>query len=91
MVCWVILLLEEKGPTVVAFLLMRCEVGKEWSICEKLGKKEFVKLAFPIYGDYDIAVLIEARNMRELDDVVSSIRRENPEIVETRTYVGMLK
>ncbi|MEX2737904.1 MAG: Lrp/AsnC ligand binding domain-containing protein [Candidatus Wukongarchaeota archaeon] len=48
-------------------------------------------MSFPIFGDYDIVVLIEARNMRELDDVVSSIRRENPEIVETRTYVGMLK
>lgn len=86
-----ILLPEEKGPTVVAFLLMRCEVGKEWNLCEKLVKKDFVKLAVPIYGTYDIAVLIETTSMRELDEVVSSIRRENPEIVETQTYVGMVK
>ncbi|MEX2721507.1 MAG: Lrp/AsnC ligand binding domain-containing protein [Candidatus Wukongarchaeota archaeon] len=82
---------EEKGPTIVAFLLMRCKVGKEWEIADKIAEKESCKISFPIFGDYDIVVLIEARNMRELDDVVSSIRRENPEIVETRTYVGMLK
>lgn len=86
-----ILLSEKKGPTIAAFLLMRCEVGKEWDICEKLTKKEFVEIAYPVYGDVDIAVLIKAKNMRELDEVVSSIRRENPEIVETKTYVGMLK
>lgn len=60
----------------VALVLINTETGVEETVLEKLKKMKNVKEAFIVYGVYDIIVKVEAKDLEELRDIVSTrIRR----------------
>ncbi|MEM2848706.1 MAG: Lrp/AsnC ligand binding domain-containing protein [Candidatus Bathyarchaeia archaeon] len=60
----------------IALVLINTETGVEEKVLEKLKKMKNVKEAFIVYGVYDIIVEVEAKDLEELRDTIStSIRR----------------
>jgi DNA-binding Lrp family transcriptional regulator len=52
-------------------------IGKEHQALNELRKIPGVKEAHIVTGDYDIMILIEAKSMKQLKDILSwNIRRE---------------
>lgn len=58
-----------------AYLLIVCEVGLERSIEEEIRKVENVTNVDVVYGEYDIIVTVEVNDIKQLDSVVTQIRR----------------
>ncbi|MEM3712690.1 MAG: Lrp/AsnC ligand binding domain-containing protein [Thermoproteota archaeon] len=58
-----------------AYLLIVCEVGLERSIEEAIRKVENVTNVDVVYGEYDIIVTVEVNDIKQLDNVVTQIRR----------------
>ncbi|MBS7611966.1 Lrp/AsnC ligand binding domain-containing protein [Candidatus Bathyarchaeota archaeon] len=60
----------------IALVLINTETGVEEKVLEKLKSIKNVKEAFIVYGVYDIIVKVEADDLEELRDVISTrIRR----------------
>lgn len=58
-----------------AYLLIVCEVGLERSIEEEIRKVGNVTNVDVVYGEYDIIVTVEVNDIKQLDSVVTQIRR----------------
>ncbi|MBO3842879.1 MAG: Lrp/AsnC ligand binding domain-containing protein [Candidatus Brockarchaeota archaeon] len=58
-----------------AYLLIVCEVGLERNIEEAIKGMANVKDVDVVYGEYDLIVKIEVDDIKQLDGVVSEIRR----------------
>ncbi len=58
-----------------AYLLIVCEVGLERDVEEVVGRESNVTDVDVVYGEYDIIVKIEVGDIKQLDGVVSEIRR----------------
>ncbi|MEM1557611.1 MAG: Lrp/AsnC ligand binding domain-containing protein [Thermoproteota archaeon] len=58
-----------------AYLLIVCEVGLERNIEEAIRKVENVTNVDVVYGEYDIIVTVEVNDIKQLDNVVTEIRR----------------
>ncbi|MGB9718295.1 MAG: Lrp/AsnC ligand binding domain-containing protein [Thermoproteota archaeon] len=58
-----------------AYLLIVCEVGLERDVEEVVGRVSNVTDVDVVYGEYDIIVKIEVGDIKQLDGVVSEIRR----------------
>jgi len=58
-----------------AYLLIVCEVGSERDIEEEIRKVENVTNVDVVYGEYDIIVTVEVNDIKQLDSVVTQIRR----------------
>jgi DNA-binding Lrp family transcriptional regulator len=58
-----------------AYLLIVCEVGLERSIEEAIRRVSNVTDVDVVYGEYDLIVKTEVNDIKQLDSVVSEIRR----------------
>jgi DNA-binding Lrp family transcriptional regulator len=60
----------------MAFVLINTEMGSENEILDSLLKIVNVKMAYVVYGVYDVIVLVEAETMDQLKDIITwKIRR----------------
>ena len=60
----------------MAFVLINTEMGSENEILDSLLKIVNVKMAYVVYGVYDVIVLAEAETMDQLKDIITwKIRR----------------
>ncbi|MGP3667849.1 MAG: Lrp/AsnC ligand binding domain-containing protein [Candidatus Bathyarchaeota archaeon] len=71
----------------VIYVLIVCEIGKESEIRSALEKIRGVTEARTVYGEYDVVVRLETQSLRELDEIVTSIRKV-PGIVRTITLIS---
>lgn len=58
-----------------AYLLIVCEVGLEREIEEAIKKVSSVTNVDGVYGEYDIIVTAQVNDIKQLDKVVTEIRR----------------
>jgi len=58
-----------------AYLLIVCEVGFERDIEEAIRRVSNVTDVDVVYGEYDLVVKTEVNDIKQLDSVVSEIRR----------------
>lgn len=71
----------------VAFVLINTETGLEEDVLEKLKKIKNVREASIVYGVYDIVVKVEARDLEELREIVSSRIRRVEGVKSTVTLI----
>ncbi|MBI5967713.1 MAG: Lrp/AsnC ligand binding domain-containing protein [Deltaproteobacteria bacterium] len=72
---------------VSAFVLIRTEADKTRSAFENLAKLKGVKMAHTVTGPFDIILLVEAKNLHELGDVILTKIRGVEGISRTMTCV----
>lgn len=72
---------------VVIYVLVVTEVGKENEIASALGQIKGVTEAKTVYGEFDVVARIEAQNLKEVDEIITSLRKI-PGIIRTVTLIS---
>ena len=72
---------------VVIYVLVVTEVGRENEIAQQLSQLKGVTEAKTVYGEYDIVVRMETQNLKEVDEVITSMRKI-PGIIRTVTLIS---
>lgn len=72
-----------------AFVFVDVAPGKSKAVARAAMKIKGVKLAYPVTGPYDVIVLAEAEDMRDLGDLVISKIQELPGVDQTLTNLVM--
>lgn len=70
-----------------AFVLMNAELGKETQIVSELEKIPNVKEVYPVYGVYDVMMVIESDSMETLRETITSKVRKLDGIKSTLTMI----
>jgi len=70
-----------------AFVLMNAELGKETHIVNELEKIPNVKEVYPVYGVYDVMMVIESDSMETLRETITSKVRKLDGIKSTLTMI----
>ena len=74
---------------VTAFILATTKTGKEKDVLTDLLRITEVKEAYNVYGDYDVFIKAEARDIDNLNDVLIRKIRSLPNIGMTTTMIGL--
>ena len=70
-----------------AFILMNAELGKESSIVDQLKKIPHVIEVHPVYGVYDVLMIIESESMEDLREIITTQIRKLEGIKSTLTMI----
>ena len=70
---------------ITGFVLIKNEPGKEYSILKKLENIIEINEIYPIFGEYDFLVLIRAKNMELIGDLLIKKIRIIDGIIDTIT------
>ncbi len=70
-----------------AFVLMNAELGKENHIVNEIKKIVDVKEVYPVYGVYDVLMIIESDSMEVLRETITSKIRKLDGIKSTLTMI----
>ncbi len=72
---------------VVIYVLVVTEVGRESEVTRELSKIKGVTEAKTVYGEFDVVARIEAENLKEVDEIITSIRKISG-IIRTVTLIS---
>jgi len=72
---------------VTAYILIVTEVGKEYDVVRKLKEMKSTVEVAVVYGEYDAFVKFTVGNLKELDAIVTEIRKI-PGIIRTITLIS---
>jgi DNA-binding Lrp family transcriptional regulator len=72
---------------VTAYILIVTEVGKEYDVVRKLKEMKSTVEVAVVYGEYDAFVKFMVGNLKELDAIVTEIRKI-PGIIRTITLIS---
>ncbi len=70
-----------------AFVLMNAELGQETQIVNELKKIPHVREVYPVYGVYDVLMVIESDSMEELREAITTRVRKLGGIKSTLTMI----
>ena len=68
-----------------AYVLIKCDMGFENIIIEKLVKMSEVKEVRGTFGDFDIFVKLETSSQKDLENVITRKIRKIPNIISTNS------
>ena len=71
----------------IAYVLVQCLIGHEMEVLRDLLEINFVKEGEDTFGYYDILVKIEARSEKQIENVVTKIRKIQNVITTTTLSV----
>ncbi len=74
---------------VTAFILATTKTGKEKDVLTDLLRIDEVKEAYNVYGDYDVLIKAETRDLDSLNEVLIRKIRSLPNIAMTTTMIGL--
>jgi len=72
---------------VSAYILIVTEVGKEYDVVKKLKEMKSTVEVSVVYGEYDAFVKFVVESLKELDTIVTNIRKI-PGIIRTITLIS---
>jgi len=73
--------------SVVVYVLIVVEIGKEHSVAKEIQKLSGVTETLVVYGEFDVVCRIEIKDLSVLDETVTRIRRI-PGIIRTATLIS---
>ncbi len=73
--------------TVKAYILVNVTTGTEDEVCKALVEFDEVEEVATIYGEYDAIIKVAAKDMKDLDDFITSQLRSLPNIFMTSTMI----
>jgi len=71
----------------IAYILVQCLIGREMEVLRSLLEINFVKEGKGTFGYYDILVKIEAPSEKQIENVVTKIRKIKNVITTTTLSV----
>ena len=75
--------------TAKAFVLIETAVGKTKEVVAKISQLEGVKSVDPVTGPYDVIAIVEAENLNNIGDLVTSKIHPVPGISRTVTCLAI--
>jgi len=75
------------SKSVVVYVLIVVEIGKEHSVAKEIQKLSGVTETLVVYGEFDVVCRIEIKDLSVLDETVTRIRRI-PGIIRTATLIS---
>ncbi len=72
---------------VKAYILVNVSTGTEDEVCKTLVELDEVEEVATIYGEYDAIIKVAAKDMKNLDDFITSQLRSLPNIFMTSTMI----
>jgi DNA-binding Lrp family transcriptional regulator len=78
---------EENVLTVVIYLLVVTEIGKEHNVKEALEKIQGITEARTVYGEFDLVARLETPSLKEVDSAVTNMRKVDG-IIRTVTLIS---
>lgn len=73
----------------MAYVLINTDMGSDSIVGDKLKKIEEVKEVYGVYGVYDIVIKLEAENLDELKELISTKIRVMEDVKSTLTMIVM--
>ncbi len=73
--------------TVKAYILVNVSTGTEDEVCKALVEFDEVEEVATIYGEYDAIIKVAAKDMKNLDDFITTQLRSLPNIFMTSTMI----
>ena len=73
--------------TVKAYILVNVSTGTEDEVSKTLVEFDEVEEVATIYGEYDAIIKVAAKDMKDLDDFITSQLRSLPNIFMTSTMI----
>ena len=73
--------------TIKAYILVNVSTGTEDEVCKALVEFNEVMEVATIYGEYDAIIKVEAKDMNNLDDFITTKLRSIPNIFMTSTMI----
>ena len=73
--------------TIKAYILVNVSTGTEDEVCKALVEFNEVEEVATIYGEYDAIIKVEAKDMNNLDDFITTKLRSIPNIFMTSTMI----
>ncbi len=73
----------------VGFVLIKVEPGHEFWVYRKLSDVTSVKEVYPLFGEYDFIVKIDAENFKIIGNILSNNIRTIAGIKDTETLAEM--
>lgn len=73
--------------TVKAYILVNVSTGTEDEVSKALVEFDEVEEVATIYGEYDAIIKVAAKDMKKLDDFITSQLRSLPNIFMTSTML----
>lgn len=80
-----------------AYVLIKCEGGVAEEVVEKLKRKEHVKRADTVFGDYDAIAYVEVRELpssfsiRTLEEIILNEIQKVKGVLSTNTHIVTTK
>jgi len=74
---------------VVAYVLLIVKPGEESKVAAKMGKMKEVKDVNVVYGEYDVVIKAEAKDMEALQNFLIKDIRSMDEIERTSTMISL--
>ncbi|QKR00545.1 Lrp/AsnC family transcriptional regulator [Metallosphaera tengchongensis] len=74
--------------TLKAYVLLITTIGKEMDVVNELKKIEGVRDGTAVYGEYDVVVEVEGKDLDDINKTINQIRR-NPNIIRSVTLISM--
>jgi len=74
---------------VTAFILATTKTGKEKDVLTDLLRISEVKEAYNVYGDYDVLIKAETKDIDSLNEILIRKIRSLPNIAMTTTMIGL--
>ncbi|WP_309492806.1 Lrp/AsnC ligand binding domain-containing protein [Candidatus Hecatella orcuttiae] len=71
----------------IIYILVVTEIGKEGDVSAALEKIKGVTEAKTVYGEFDVVVRLETSTLKELDEIVTALRKV-PGIIRTVTLIS---
>lgn len=77
----------EMAKSVVGYVMIVTEVGKEHEVVEEILKIEGVIEAQTVYGEFDIMCKAECNDLKTLDSTITKVRKI-PRVIRTMTLIS---
>lgn len=74
---------------VTAFVFITTKVGREGDVLGNLMKKEMMREANAVYGDFDIVAKLETDDLDKLNEFIIKDVRETEGVSETNTLIAL--
>ena len=72
---------------ITAYILLTVEIGREHDVVERISAMGENVEAKIVYGEYDVIVRVEIESLKNLERIVSKIRRI-PGVLKTITLIS---
>ena len=76
---------------IMAYIFISTKPGTSEDVAESLRGRDGVMRADSVYGRFDVIALVQAQNLKTLDEMVYKIIGSNPNVIHTETAIILFR